>query len=223
MPNHVTNRIYASDKVIKALSNGKELVDFAKIVPRPDDLESESIPLGAESLAEFVCGKVALNPSEDDLLGRLSLSNITRDLQCGGALAFDDETFEMFIAMVRNIKKHGYAHCMRFATEKWGTKWNAYDIKEIPGCIEFQTAWAAPHPVIEALAEMFPEEKICHCWADEDIGSNLGKRTYSGKNYSEQEIDDGVDFALTLNESCREYYRKNSETGKWEHREDDRE
>ena len=44
--------------------------------------------------------------------------------------------------------------------------------------ISFQTAWSAPHPVIEKMAEMFPDVQIMHRWADEDIGRNVGEREY---------------------------------------------
>ena len=33
-------------------------------------------------------------------------------------------------------------------------------------CISFQTAWSAPHPVIEKTVEMFPDVQIMHRWAD---------------------------------------------------------
>ena len=36
--------------------------------------------------------------------------------------------------------------------------------------LNFLTAWSAPHPVMEKLAEMFPDVGIEHEWADEDIG-----------------------------------------------------
>ena len=45
--------------------------------------------------------------------------------------------------------------------------------------ITFLTAWAAPHPIMEKLAEMYPEVNIQHEWADEDIGMNCGRYCYS--------------------------------------------
>jgi len=43
----------------------------------------------------------------------------------------------------------------------WGTKWNAYDFKQAEfGTYEFYTAWDPPFPVVEALAELFPELRI---------------------------------------------------------------
>lgn len=42
----------------------------------------------------------------------------------------------------------------------------------------FQTAWTAPHPIIEKLSEMYPEVAIRHMWANEDLWQDCGSRTY---------------------------------------------
>lgn len=70
-----------------------------------------------------------------------------------------------------------------WSIEHWGTKWNAYsneldDLKE--GRIKFDTAWSHPMPVIQALSECFPDQVIVAEYADEDLGSNLGR--YSIQN-----------------------------------------
>lgn len=41
----------------------------------------------------------------------------------------------------------------------------------------FQTAWSAPHPVLEKLTEMFPEIELEHEWADEDISPLAARRS----------------------------------------------
>ena len=87
--------------------------------------------------------------------------------------------------------------------------------------ISFQTAWSAPHPVIEKMAEMFPDVQIMHRWADEDIGGNVGEREYrNGETeyenipYSEKEAFElafdiwettPYDMGLLLNKSQTEY------------------
>lgn len=60
----------------------------------------------------------------------------------------------------------------------WGTKWNAYSFSHNNNEIAFQTAWSAPHPVLEELSHMFPGVYITHRWADEDIGNNCGTSEY---------------------------------------------
>ena len=63
----------------------------------------------------------------------------------------------------------------------WGTKWDAYDGYTKIGktwvmCV-FNTAWSAPFPIYEALAQKYNFEFEVK-YADEDYGSNCGKITY---------------------------------------------
>ena len=114
-----------------------------------------------------------------------------------------------------------------WSVANWGTKWNAYGFdpdtdyskeKEL----RFLTAWSAPHPILEKLAKMFPDVKLEHEWADEDIGMNCGRRVYyDGERIEEyypesqkdrlefaarvMDIDLELDYALYLNASETEY------------------
>lgn len=85
----------------------------------------------------------------------------------------------------------------------WGTKWDCYDttfkklqpdrlLDQMTQAVEdgrtevhskvlftFQTAWSAPQPVLEAMAEQHPTLKFIHEWSDEDThGSNHGRQTF---------------------------------------------
>ena len=81
--------------------------------------------------------------------------------------------------------------------EHWGTKWNAYDQFTIDNGVVFLTAWSMPAPIFIELSKKFPKVKIKVSYADEDIGSNCGKRSY--KNGVEK-ID--LDYEYSPN-SCR--------------------
>lgn len=108
----------------------------------------------------------------------------------------------------------------------WGTKWNAYGYSEDHQYnndrkIYFLTAWAAPHPVIEKLSEMFPYIKIEHEWADEDIGMNCGRYVYYDgeriEEYYPESHKECLEFAarvldISLEED-RALYLNASETG----------
>lgn len=109
--------------------------------------------------------------------------------------------FEKIIPMPENIyrgnlgqeetKLYGKNNWYDWRIANWGTKWSAYGYEK--DCdysnaeeLRFLTAWAAPHPVIQRLSEMFPEIKIIHEWADEDIGMNCGRYAYyDGERYEE--------------------------------------
>lgn len=109
--------------------------------------------------------------------------------------------FEKIIPMPENIYRgnlgreetnlYGKNNWYDWCISNWGTKWSAYGYEK--DCdysnaeeLRFLTAWAAPHPVIQRLSEMFPEIKIIHEWADEDIGMNCGRyEYYDGERYEE--------------------------------------
>lgn len=62
-----------------------------------------------------------------------------------------------------NVLNHGHAYWHPWACEHWGTKWGASEVEwwvctTTPGTmrVEFETAWAPPMPVVEALSRRFP-------------------------------------------------------------------
>jgi len=217
MPNHVTNIIKANSEVIAALRSEKSAVDFNTMIPMPESLHDITAN-GDDNLVMLLNGKLSINPSVDDLLANMKLSNVLRGFQDGGMTKWDNERFKNFIAMLRNYREHGVVSWYDFGCAKWGTKWNAYSIVEADGAlrIQFKTAWSAPHPVVEALVAKFPDVCIEHLWAGEDIGSNLGHRRYCD-GATDLPIADPVDFALTVTGNDREYYRVSPTTGKWEY------
>ncbi len=56
----------------------------------------------------------------------------------------------------------------------------------------FQTAWSAPHSVLQKLSEMYPNISFVHQWADEDLGVNCGERTYLDGKVIDEFIPEGV-------------------------------
>ena len=120
----------------------------------------------------------------------------------------DRSEFELGKAAFQNEVRYGAQTWYDWCIRNWGTKWNSYgyedyssDVSSDLSTIRFQTAWSAPHPVIEKLAEMFPDVSFEHEWADEDIGANCGRRIYDHGECTEQYLPDGeeaVSFAMNL-------------------------
>lgn len=55
----------------------------------------------------------------------------------------------------------GYPGWYEWSIANWGTKWGSYDYAArprdgLPGSFEFQTAWAPPRPIFEALSKTWP-------------------------------------------------------------------
>lgn len=122
--------------------------------------------------------------------------------------------FEKIIPMPDNIykgdinlrkrKMYGKNNWRDWSIANWGTKWNAYEYNIVTdhsgrNKIEFFTAWSAPHPVIEKLAEMFPDIQITHEWADDDVGNNCGMYRYANgkrtEEYFPETKKEGMEFA----------------------------
>ena len=116
--------------------------------------------------------------------------------------------FEKILPMPSFVPESQVIDWRRFS---WGTKWNAYDYQPDidygekygqSGVLEFLTAWSAPHPVMEKLSQMFPEIEFTHEWADEDLGMNCGRRSYSGgeriEKYSPEYGIESQNFACSL-------------------------
>ena len=87
--------------------------------------------------------------------------------------------FEKIMPMPAEEQKNWYG----WRLKNWSTKWNAYGYNEdlpktSPEEIVFYTAWNAPHAVMLALSGQYPKIEFTHEWADEDIGSNVGRRIY---------------------------------------------
>lgn len=89
----------------------------------------------------------------------------------------------------------------------WDTKWDAYGYEPSidyskSETLTFLTAWSAPHAVMKRLAEMFPDVKFTHEWADEDIGFNCGRYVYTDGKLSEmyypESEEQGIGFAVGI-------------------------
>ena len=83
---------------------------------------------------------------------------------------------------IRERELYGDNNWYDWRIGNWGTKWNSYGYTENTtfqdGKIKFLTAWSAPHPILQKLSEMYPDVKMEHEWADEDIGMNCGRYVY---------------------------------------------
>jgi hypothetical protein len=196
MPNHITNELLAPAHVLATLKNSVtgDLIDFNNVIPMPEILRAESSESMLIDWAKIALGIVnattlsvrRANPSDAFQAGdyasaadALGQSNIIRMLYEGPfPKDFTTERFETFLRYIRCLKEHGHADWYSWSLEKWGTKWNAYQIEARgDGAIRFQTAWSAPLPVIYSLSLQNRADRIRLRWADENTGWNAGDVT----------------------------------------------
>ena len=216
MPNHVTNVIrFTGDRIlipkmlneIKSDEYGVGTIDFNKLLPMPPSLDIEAgsrTDKGLEVYKDFIDVYTLMGTLEKDLLdipeeSEKKFLEMRKDV--------DAETWRLGKAAFQNHQRYGASTWYDWCWDNWGTKWNAYGYDEgydysDNDSLCFQTAWNAPHPVIAKLAERYPDLKIEHCWADEDIGSNCGRYCYEGgerteEYYPESNVD-CIEFATSV-------------------------
>lgn len=194
MPNHVTNRIIASPKVVDAITRvmtpeevAKARADDAATAVRYKERTGNEWPYTdtEKYTARFV----------DFALVVPEPANIFR----GGCDMKHPHVDENGVV---------YEHCWSdWNRNNWGTKWNGYETTVQPTegdlCeLRFDTAWSHPFPVVLALAAKFPDEEIKVWYADEDFGYNVGRYVITGDEVTEEaelsNTDEGNEIAAAL-------------------------
>lgn len=176
MPNHVANRI----TVIKGDYDLSEIKDFNDILPMPEELQ------GTEH------GGVAYDV--ESMLGvsvfgsRMQLSHL-----------YEKHNKEGVDNLIQNVLKYGHATWYGWQSEHWGTKWNMYERNQQEGVLTFDTAWAAPIKVYEALAKTLPEDVTLKVeYASEDLGQHSGVCYLHRHDFSHEEFSRGSFEAYDL-------------------------
>ena len=221
MPNHVVNHISlrgVPEKIremleeIKSDELGVGSVDFNKISPMPKSLDIEAgtrTDRGLKLYRDFI-EVYTLAGTLDKDLSQIPQSSeevfLKARADCGSAI--DPNEWKLGKAAWHNIRQYGASTWYDWCVSHWGTKWNAYGYDEDTidyndgDMLYFQTAWSAPHPVLEKLAEMFPDVELEHEWADEDIGQNCGRCRYQGgkrmEEYFPESEKEAIEFACRL-------------------------
>lgn len=199
---------------------GLGTIDFNKLIPMPPTLMIES---GSETSHGIEIYLHAVNPATDDYSVskmqeddfRALVNSLRKEAMFGGPAAkLDQETIDKYTkhstfeklaklgkTAADNMVKYGATTWYDWSIHNWGTKWNSYDPwKGEDHGLLFSTAWSAPHPVIKALSQRFPEVTFTHEWADEDLGHNCGKYKYLGgeciNEYEPTDRMEAIELAL---------------------------
>lgn len=239
MPNWVTNyiefegdekRIAEMKEAIKYEEHGLGTIDFNKLIPMPKELEiicGSSTTKGLEAYKLFVdIYQFGVKRTKEELLNipeerEKAFLQYKQDI--------DPKDWEYGRAAYRNILKYGHPTWYEWSLENWGTKWNACGYDENSDMwkgekVWFETAWSAPHPILQKLSEQYPDIRFTHEWADEDLGANCGRKVYFAGEceetyYPETNKDalefaarvwgyDLEDFGLKLNAAGTDYVRE---------------
>lgn len=79
---------------------------------------------------------------------------------------------------------NGTCYWYDWVNNNWGTKWGFYQVSQkweikddFSATISFQTAWSPAFPLIDKMAQLFPQLKITYSFADEG-GFFVGNAIY---------------------------------------------
>jgi hypothetical protein len=183
MPNYVRNVLILdgedADKVFSFIDGDDSGFDFNKVIPMPSSLAIESSSMMELSYACEIYRneKIVLDILQYRLVKGETIPHLIKRLKKEHQVK--DELGKV---AYENKKLYGATDWYGWCVNHWGTKWNAMEVSLGNYSIEFETAWSAPIPVIEKLAELFPTVTFTHTWADEDLGNNCGEVVYSNGN-----------------------------------------
>ncbi len=212
MPNHVANHIKfigepeRIKEVLEAIKNdeiGIGSIDFNKIIPMPDGLEIEAgskTDRGLKAYKDFVAVLTFDGANKD--IDLLNIPEEKENIFLKQRKDIAEEDWKLGRQAYKNILQYGTPTWYEWSISNWGTKWNAYSCSQFEETSEecnkifLNTAWSAPHPILNKLASMYPDLEIEHEWADEDFGQNLGRRIFK----------DGKEFDLYIPEIDKEAY-----------------
>ena len=220
------NRI---DELLKSVKGKDSVLDFNKIIPMPESLNIEAgsrTEKGLKAYKDFVYVYTFAGTEQKDLL------NIPKEKEEIFLRARQDirrDEWEFGKAAFQNEQKYGATTWYEWARKNWGTKWSAYnaEIGE-DNTIMFNTAWSRAMPVIQKLAENFPDLYFEYCWADEDFGVNVGMAEFENGEVTFDEFynahsRDAYELAADLwnLDLEEEGYVFNDETGSYDYRPDE--
>lgn len=247
MPNHVRNIIVIeADKakiteILDAIKNDEKgigSIDFNKLIPMPEALNIEcgsntrkGFEMFSDMRERYEKLMQILNTTPDSekfMFAVKSKKEIEKEIK--DMSEEDRKLFDLGKRAFENIQNYGAPTWYEWSLNNWDTKWNAYDFDyDRDKTIYFNTAWSAPHNILQALSEKYPEVRLEHSWADEDIGYNVGERIYRGGEITYENIPMGgskeamdmaffvkecspEDYGFILNSAGTEYIDAESET-----------
>jgi hypothetical protein len=231
MPNYVKVRITVRgrreliDQLVEQVKStykdeeGEEheiLFDFNKVIPMPESLDIIDGSDGHNGMKYLILkSKSGIGATMDDFVFLQEMDKIRET----DPKRFDD-MIDLGQKYLHNIAEHGFPTWHGWRVKNWGTKWNACDTQtDGNGCFEFDTAWAFPFPVIEKLAEMYPDLDIDFIYADEECGYNTGEGTFSGGEIVEEEYPDPcTESAYEIYDECwqnEDFYKDPDGEWRW--------
>ena len=196
MPNYCGNRMKMKGLTkLDLFQDGEETLDFMKIVPMPEALDVDEGSMRTEAMGVYLTERMRKDPKGLDETEKNLLEGREWDPIDGKTKEERERLFELGKQYVDNLRKYGFSTWYGWRSERWGTKWNAWDGRfEGDDVVTFITAWSPPEPVVETLSELYPENTIEVEWEEE--GGCAGKFAYKNGERLYDETAELGDFDL---------------------------
>lgn len=219
MPNHVENIITLKGdekeirEMLEAIKNddfGLGTLDFNKIIPMPESLNIESGSItdrGLKAYRGFIEVYIFGRSATDALKALEDIPVKSEEIFLHQRTDIPRDEWKLGKTAWNNIQNYGAPTWYEWCINNWGTKWNAYGYDENADYsgnenLWFQTAWSAPHPILQKLSEMYPDITFEHEWADEDLGANCGRKIYRNgectEEYYPRNQKEAIEFACRI-------------------------
>jgi hypothetical protein len=176
MPNWCKNKLYIvgddaqRTEVVAFIDGGDDQkFDFSRVVAPPSTPEYSAVASSTEHICGCKSEYVGESPDGSwQINGKVLVGNNCPDHNAPALIDSPDNWYNW------NVKH-------------WGTKWNANDIAIAydSGSVEFETAWSPPEPVVQALAQRFPNVTFIHDYVEQGIGY-AGRKVYNAPETDDQ-------------------------------------
>ena len=210
MPNYVINKLHLSgepsriNELLESIKGKEKAIEFNKILPMPESLNIESgsrTNEGLKAYKDFIDVYTMMGTEKRDLL---NIPKEKEEIFLKNRPDIDRETWELGRTAFQNEQQYGAKDWYEWRLKHWDTKWDSCESQLTEdNTVEFKTAWSRVMPVIQRLAENFPDVKFEYCWADEDIGVNVGTAEFENgelvhDEFFEPQSKEAYEFAAEM-------------------------
>ena len=184
--------------------HGRDCFDFNLICKMPEELDIEKGSKSVNGLKLFIA---KINPSIDavgspedkmeinafsnrmikafgkNAIGKIPMILLRNEEVTAFKLHYKEE-FDDVVKLgeqaFRNLEKYGCTDWYEWRLQNWGTKWNSCNtfLCDDKKTIYFDTAWSPSVPLVKKFAEKYPQLRITHDYAEEQIAFFCGKNEY---------------------------------------------
>ena len=232
MPNHVENIITLKGdekeiremlEVIKNDDFGLGTLDFNKIIPMPESLNIESgsrTDRGLKAYRGFIEVYIFGRSATDALKALEDIPVESEEIFLHQRTDIPRDEWELGKTAWNNIKNYGAPTWYEWSINNWGTKWNAFNQNfEEPNVLWFDTAWEGVPLLIQTLSEIFPDVEFQYAYADEDLGSNVGKGTIrngeTDMTFPDNGSNEAFEIVFFVKPGLEEYLELTDEGYRW--------